>query len=127
MLCALGAALIFTACDDNPLAPSDIVGGTWRLVSLQASGSSPVVVDDPTRYTLEFGGDGRLGVKSDCNSCGSTYSLSGSSLDVEPLACTKVFCGDGSLDARFSATLEQAQRVSLDDGEMVIEGGGVTL
>jgi heat shock protein HslJ len=125
-LCAIGAVIVLAGCDEAPLAPSAISGETWRLVSLQEAGAAPIQVTDPTRYTIQFAEDSRLSVRSDCNSCGGPYALTGSSLKVGGLACTRVFCGDASLDARFTAALQQAQTASLDD-ELTIEGGGVRL
>jgi heat shock protein HslJ len=119
--------LALAACDDNPLEPSDITGPTWRLVSLQEAGSAPVIVGDPGLYTVRFADDGSLAVRSDCNSCQGSYALMGSSLDVGLLACTKVFCGDGSLDPRFTAALDAAQMVSVDGNEMRIQAGTVIL
>jgi heat shock protein HslJ len=118
------AALAVAACDDNPLEPSDLTGSEWRLVSLQESGSNPVTVDDPSRYTLRFADDGQLGVKSDCNSCGGPYTVAGGTLSIGPLVCTKVFCGDTSLDQKYVAALDKAESVSADDDELRIRGDG---
>ncbi|MQA29421.1 MAG: META domain-containing protein [Luteitalea sp.] len=127
-LIALGFMMAVSACDDGPTSPSDVVGETWRLVSLQEAGSTtPVIVPDPSRYTVAFGDDDSLGVMSDCNSCGGSYALSGSTLTVSALACTKVFCGDTSLDSRFTAGLQQAQTITLDDDEMTIQSAAGVL
>jgi len=126
-LLAVGAAIVLAACENNAVSPSDIVGETWRLASLQEGGSAPVIIEDSARYSLRLAEDGRLAVMSDCNSCGGSYSLTGSSIDLGPLTCTKVFCGDQSLDSRFTAALEAAQTVAPDDGELTIQGGDVTL
>ena len=125
-------ALVFVlgvaACDDdNPVSPSDVLGGTWRLISIQESGSAPTMVTDPTRYTLRLVDGGQAEIMSDCNSCGGPYVLSGSSLDIGPVVCTRAFCGDDSLDPAYPAALDEAQTISLEDDELVIEGGGNTL
>ena len=120
--CLLGAA-----CDETPTEPSNVTGDTWRLVSMQRGSGSPVTVPDPNRYTLRFGDQGRLEVKSDCNSCGGSYTLTGSTLDVGPVFCTKVFCGDTSLDSAFVAGLQGAALVTERGGELVVEGGGLAL
>ena len=108
------------ACSESPLGPSTVVGETWQLVSLQKAGSTAVAVDNPSRYTVTFGDDGQLSLKSDCNSCRSSYSLTGSTLTVQALACTKAFCGTASLDTPFSSALAQARTVTRDDDEMTI-------
>lgn len=127
-LLAFTAALAVTmACDSNPLAPSDIIGGKWRLVSIVDTGSTPTTIDDPSKYTLEFQQEGRVGVKSDCNTCGGQFSLSGSSISIGPVTCTKVFCGDTSRDRDFTRALDTARSVSLDDNELTILSDGVRL
>ena len=115
------------ACTGNSLEPSGVTGGTWQLVSIQRSGSDPITVADPSRYTLQFDSNGRATVKSDCNSCGGSYTLSGSTLQFMPLACTKAFCGDTSLDSVYSQALAGTKTVSLNDSRLSITGGGVTL
>lgn len=115
-------------CDGNgPVAPSDVTSHLWQLVSLQASGSTPLPVDTPSRYTLRFEPDGRLSVMSDCNGCGGGYQLSGSTLKVEALQCTLVACPQGSLDSRYRSAIERAQSIAQEDDELIIEGGGETL
>lgn len=127
LLLAAAGAVMLTACDNDALAPSNVVGATWTLVSLQEAGAAAVVVDNPARYTLEFSSEGRLLVRSDCNSCGGPYSLADTSLEVGPLACTKAFCGDTSLDAPYTVALQRARSVSVTDSELRIAGGGRTL
>src|SRR3712207_9158923 len=65
--------------------------------------------------------------RSDCNSCGGAYTLSGSSLDIGPVACTRAFCGDTSLDPAFARAIERARTISVDGEQMTIRGEGVIL
>jgi heat shock protein HslJ len=125
-LLALVATVAGAACDNDnsTVAPSDIIGNSWRLVSMWEPGGAAIVVDDPSRYTLEFSTEGRLLVRSDCNSCGGSYSLTDSSLEVGPLVCTRAFCGEASLDGRYTIALERARSVAADDDAMMIQGGG---
>jgi heat shock protein HslJ len=124
---ALIVAAAALGCTDNSLAPSDAVGGTWELISIQQDGSNPITVENSSRYRLQLDEDGRTRVVSDCNSCGGSYTLSGSSLELTPLTCTKVFCGDTSLDAVYSQALAGSKTVSVSDSQMTLTGGGVTL
>jgi heat shock protein HslJ len=125
-LFAIGVLMpaVVAACAHAPLSPSAVVGDTWRLVSLQRAGAAAIAVDNPERYTVMFGDDGRLSVKSDCNSCRSSYALSGSALMVQALACTKAYCGTASLDTPFTSALSQAQTVSRNGEVMTIQGEG---
>ncbi len=121
---AAAAAVMLGGCDSDTLAPSDVIGDTWTLVSLQEAGATPIVVENPARYTLQFSSEGRLLVRSDCNSCGGSYSLTDSLLEVGPLACTRAYCGDASLDAKYTTMLQGARSVVLGANEIAIQGSG---
>jgi len=127
MAMAIAAAVTAAACSSQPLVPSDIVGGTWQLRSIHENGSDPISVAAPSRYTLQFQGDRHIAVRNDCNSCGASYTLSGSSLTLSQMACTRAFCGDTSLDQSYSRALEGATMVSVNGSEMAVTGNGVTL
>jgi heat shock protein HslJ len=121
-------SLAVCGCDSkSPVAPSDVIGPTWLLVSIERAGSPPLVVENPSRYTLRFEADGRLAAMSDCNGCGGTYQLSGSTVSMKALQCTLVACPQGSLDSQYRSALERAQSLARDDDELVIEGGSETL
>ena len=127
-LLLIGLTVLALGCDAGPTSPSDVIGDSFTLISLQETGSSsPINVNDPSRYQVTFETEGRLGVTSDCNSCGGSYQLSGSTVTITPLACTKVFCGDTSLDSKFTAILERAQSWTMDDDELTIQGPAGTL
>ena len=127
MAITITAALTVAACGSQPLAPSDIVGTTWQLHSVHKNGSDLISVAEPSRYTLQLKENGQVAVKSDCNSCGGGYTLAGSSLTLSRVACTKVFCGDLSLDQSYSGALDGPTTVSVNGAEMTIDGNGVTL
>ena len=125
----LGTAVLVAsctaACGDTATAPPDLTERTWRLASLDRNGQS-VTVPSPDRYTIRFERD-RLAVRSDCNSCGGSYSVAGTMLRVGPLACTRAFCGESSLDSEFSEALANATSISESNGALVIHSPGVTL
>lgn len=120
------AALVGVACDDASVTPSaPIEGATWRLVSIQR-GAEVVRVSAPDRYTIRFD-DGRAGVRSDCNSCGGSYSRTDAELRIGPLACTRVFCGPDSLDAEFTRALDGAASALASTDTLVLHGSDATL
>lgn len=87
------AGLSAVSCTDGVTGPSDLMGGVWKLQSMQLTGAaSPFVPDNPDRFTVEFKSDGVIGVVADCNSCGGSYSVSGDQLSVPEMACTLVLC-----------------------------------
>lgn len=113
MLLGFAVGVIAVGCAGNPVEPSDVSGREWRLMSIQRFGNNPVVVENPSRYTLRLDEDGRAAVRSDCNTCGSSYTLNGSSLKRDPLACTRVFCGDASLDSQYRAGARRHEKNEL--------------
>jgi heat shock protein HslJ len=124
---AVATAAVAMGCGGGLTEPSDAVGRTWRLVTVEKQGSDPVSVSDPSKYTLRLEDNGNVGVMSDCNSCGGTYSLNGSTLELSVLTCTLVACGETSLDSVYRATLEGNKTVAVADSELTIVGGDTTL
>ena len=102
------------------------IGVEWRLESIAASGTRLDVPAD-ARYTLKLDLDGRISVRSDCNSCGGGYTLAPGTLAVTPLACTRAYCGDTSLDPRYPQFLSGARSWETVDGRLVIVSDEATL
>ena len=124
LLCLTASAL--TSCDEDAFDPARVTGVEWRLESLQRLDGAVLPVDRG-RYTLTLDTDGRLGVRSDCNSCFGSYALSASSLAVAALGCTRAFCGDDSLDQPYVRALQSARSVNGDDSRLVVSGPEGTL
>lgn len=126
VVCA-AALLLAAACEESPTRPSDIQGQTWRLVSIQRGGAAPIAVAEPSRYTLRFADAGRINVRSDCNTCGGGYSMTGTSVSIGALACTRVFCGPVSLDGEYTGALGSARSLARSGDELTIQCDGVVL
>jgi heat shock protein HslJ len=124
MLCALVVGL--PGCDDDDFDPALVTGVDWPLDSLQRPDFAVLRVE-PGLYTLRLESDGALRARSDCNRCAGRYTLSGSSITVGPLACTRAFCGDTSLDQPYTAALQSARTVDGDAERLVVSGAEGTL
>jgi heat shock protein HslJ len=85
LVCLLFGVMTAAGCTENLTAPLDVVGGTWQLVSIKQGDADPIVVDNPSRYTLRLNEDGRAAVKSDCNSCGGSYTFDNATVAFAPL------------------------------------------
>ena|SRR5712692_3357352 len=105
---------------DRLTGPTALGGGVWRLQSLQRANASAIVIDRPERYTAEFADASRLSVRADCNTCNGVYETAGASLQLRPLACTRAFCGDTSLDQQYLAILAGAASHEVRDGMLRI-------
>jgi heat shock protein HslJ len=109
--------------------PSDVAGiqGSWDLKSIQNADGTIAVVDEPGRYTAEFGAYGRLSVKADCNRCSSAYSTTGTRLSVGALACTRAYCGDASYDDEYVSALYRAISFERTGSSLVLRHAGGAL
>ena len=120
------SALTAVACDQSPAAEETPIGVEWRLEAITSSGTRLVVPTAPD-YTLRLDADGHISVRSDCNSCGGGYTLAPGSLAVTPLACTRAYCGDTSLDPRYPQYLSGARSWETVDGRLIITADDATL
>ena len=119
---AVFLALGLASCGADPVTgPSAIAGGVWKLQSLQRADLSILEIDQPERYTLEFGEAGALLVRADCNRCSGSYTTSGSSLQVGRLACTLVACPADSHESEFLQVLTAATSHGVRDGVLTID------
>ena len=120
-------ALVAAACSSEVTGPSDIEGGVWRLESMEFERARVFVPEDPSRFTVQFDADGRIGVRADCNQCGGSYTLSGGRLTAGPLACTLVACPT-SRGQEFATLVDGSSELEIeDDGKLEIESAEGTL
>jgi putative lipoprotein len=79
-------------------------------VSLGETGHDEVHIADPGSFTAEFGADGRVALRADCNRCSGTYTAGSRSLAVGPMACTRAFCtATAPVDTTFAGLVSSAQ------------------
>jgi heat shock protein HslJ len=120
-------SLLAIGCDDSPTAPSDIIGDTWQLFSIKEGNAAEVLISDRSRYTLTLTNEGRAQVRADCNVCIGGYSLDGSNILIEPLTCTRAFCGDESHDEAFLQGLLDAETFHATGDQLTTTGDDFTL
>ena len=90
----------FTAPAQASLPPNTprLEGTPWKLVKFQGSDDTTLTPDDGARYTIEFGVDGLVTARVDCNRGRGSWKSSGSNqLQVGPLTLTRARCPAGSL------------------------------
>jgi heat shock protein HslJ len=130
ILAAIAAAAVSSlACDHNPFSPSEIVGHTWRLTSVQIPGVEPIILDPDDDYTLRFDEDGTIEVAFDCGDCTGTYILDDEDIQIDDITCDADACGIGAIDPQIAEALESVQNITVDtdDDDLTISGNGVTL
>jgi para-nitrobenzyl esterase len=96
---AVSLWLIACGAGQVPLPSSSpgLAGTSWQLVNFQGSDDTTLTPDDRAKYTIEFGADGQLTARVDCNRGRATWKSSGSQLQLGPLALTRALCPAGSL------------------------------
>lgn len=108
---AVTAAGVPTGCAADE--PRSLEGTSWQLVSLQSmdDAQGTTTVEDPSKFTVEFGKGGQAFFQIDCNRGKGTYTaepasdgLSGS-LTFGPIATTLMMCPQPSLDQQVSQAL----------------------
>ncbi|MCU0620784.1 MAG: META domain-containing protein [Gemmatimonadales bacterium] len=81
-----------SAVKDMGVQAQGLTGGTWEWIGTQ----TPVELirpDDPAKYTLRLGADGKVTGKADCNSLNGSYTTSSErQLSFGPLATTRMLC-----------------------------------
>ena len=115
------AALAAAGCMENATEPSDVLGTTWHLESLQRANGSEVTPPAGT-FTIRFADDGRLEVRADCNVCGGGYTLDGDSVGVGVLACTRAFCASAPFDTDYVTLVESAVRIEREGDTLALRG-----
>lgn len=92
--------------------PANLAGTSWRLVQARTKDGTPATVtpDDPSKYTLTFGKDGRVAARLDCNRGAGVWKSepgngTSGSVGFGPIASTRAFCPPPSLGEQLSADL----------------------
>lgn len=95
--------------------------GQWQWLRSTYSDDTEIIVDDPSRYTVEFMVDGTLAVRADCNQLSSTYTQDGNSLTIDAFGPTTLaLCPPDSLDQRFLRDLSDVAEYTMNEGNLVL-------
>jgi len=116
------------------VAGSELAGSSWRLVEFRATeeGVGVVKPDDPSKYTLALGADGRAAVRLNCNRGAGQWSSHANGADsgsftLGPLAVTKALCAPPTLDVQIARDAEFISSYLIRDGRLylnLISDGG---
>jgi heat shock protein HslJ len=117
-----------TGCATPGIIPArieDIVDVRWHWVAAM-SADALTQRPDPARHWFETGATGAIIVQADCNSgVGRRPGIDG--LRFGPIALTRRFCGERSLDTVFATALSVVTDAGLDAGLLRLTGGASTL
>jgi heat shock protein HslJ len=146
LMTALLASLAFAACTTAPAASppkarpaaadSSLAGSRWRLEQFQSSDDATGVLKPAAGavYEIEFGTDGALSMKLDCNRAAGRWSAQPSgpgrgTLSLSAGAMTRAMCPPGSLDTRIAGDAEHVRSYIVGDRlslSLMADGGVYT-
>ena len=102
-------------------------GTAWQLlrISSRSEGQAPLSVEQPERYTLHFLADGRLALRLDCNRGSGSWQATPAAgdsgqLSLGPIATTRMFCPQPSLDNEVAQDLGLVRSYRLGDGHLFL-------
>lgn len=102
---------------------SELDGTSWQLVKFQGPDDTTLVPDDKSKYTIRFGGDGRVAVRVDCNRGGSTWrSTRAGELQFGSWSMTRAKCPPGSLHDRIVLEGGAVRSYVIKDGRLFLSG-----
>ena len=105
----------------QPVATQRLEGTSWQLVRFQGSDDRTLTPDDRTKYTIEFGPNGALTARIDCNRGRGPWKSSGpNQLQFGPLALTRVQCPPGSLHDQIVKQWNFVRSYVLKDGHLFL-------
>ena len=114
-------ALALGSCVAVMAAAADLGGNAWRLLFITSMDDAVYRPDDPDKYTLEFGSDGRAALRADCNrGTGSWKVTSPSQLEFGPIAATRAMCPPGSLSEKYLGQFPWVRSYIVQDGHLFL-------
>lgn len=105
----------------QPPAAASLAGTSWQLVRFQGGDDKVRTPDDRSKYTIDFGPDGRLAVRFDCNRGAGGWKSSGASqIAFGPLALTRAMCPSGSMHDQLVKHWEFVRSYVTRDGHLFL-------
>ena len=105
-----------------PAAPPALTGTTWEWQRTIMSDDQRFEPKAPAHYTVNFGADGRMAMRADCNRGTGGYEVDESErrIRTSPLALTRAMCSAGSLDTAFAQQLARIQFWLFQGSDLVL-------
>ncbi len=118
----LSSALTFAGGQKSSSA-NPLSGTSWQLIRFQAPDERTFEPDDKSKYTIAFGGNGRVTARVDCNRASSTWRASASGeLQFGSWSRTSAKCGPKSLHDQIVTEGAAVHNFSIKDGHLFLSG-----
>jgi len=116
-------ALLTSAVAQRSTGGNELNGTSWQLVKFQGPDERTVTVDDKSKYTIKFGGDGRVVARVDCNRDSSTWKVTAKGeLKFGSWSRTTAKCGPGSLHDEIVTEGADVRSFTIKDGHLFLSG-----
>jgi heat shock protein HslJ len=102
-------------------APAALVGPVWQWVQTLYNNDTRAMPSHPGNYTVQFGADGTVNVRADCNRKGGTYSLKEKQIGIEITRSTMAACPEDSMEDQFVRDLTGSAVWFMKDGDLYID------
>lgn len=97
------------------------LGGTiWQWMRLDSSNGTTTLVNDPSKYTLQFLSDGTIAGTADCNNFAGSYLVQGASLQIFMGPMTLAACPPESLSDEYIQRLGEVRTFVFDGSNLVL-------
>jgi heat shock protein HslJ len=121
--------LVFPGAAFAQTPPDRLAGSSWRLVRFAGSDGKAIRPDAASKYTIDFGTDGRVTAQIDCNRGRSTWKSSGAGrLEFGPFALTRAMCPPAPLNDRLPGDLSAVRSYTIRNDHLflpLVADGGV--
>ena len=102
----------------NPLS-----GTSWQLVKFQGPDEQTFAPDDKSKYTINFGSNGRVTTRIDCNRASTTWRANAKGeLQFGSWSRTSAKCGPGSLHDQIVTEGADVHKFDIKDGHLFLFG-----
>ncbi len=102
-------------------ASNELVGPVWQWVQSLYNNDTKAMPSRPENYTVQFGADGTVNVRADCNRKGGTYSLKEKQIGIEITRSTMAACPEDSMEDQFVRDLTGGAVWFMKDGDLYID------
>ena len=128
-MAAMAAMFALAGCTvPKATAPRGLADTAWALRSIQSmgAGTGTAPIDEPSRFTIRFGPDGRATMKLDCNRGTATWQSTPAAdgqtgaLRFGPIAGTRALCPPPQLDERVIRDLASVAGYRFADGRLYL-------
>ena len=123
--CAITSSERTLASGQKSSGASELAGTSWQLVKLRGADDTTFTPDDRSKYTINFGRDGRVAARVDCNRGGSTWrSTRVGELQFGSWSMTRAQCPPGSLHDQIVTEGAAVRTYVIKDGHLFLSGNG---